>query len=101
MSTELTDLRNLRPDPQNARRHGARNVDMMVDSINKVGCGRSIVIDEDGVVLAGNGIVEAAGQAGIDKVHVVEADGSMLVAVRRTGLTRINNDEGQDNRCVE
>jgi len=37
--------------------------------------------------LAGNGLVEAAGQLGIENVQIVEADGNTIIAVRRTGLT--------------
>jgi hypothetical protein len=60
---------------------------MLVDALHKVGAARSIVIDEDGEVLAGNGVLEAAGEAGIERVQVVDADGETLIAVRRTGLT--------------
>jgi hypothetical protein len=51
------------------------------------GAARSIVIDEAGVILAGNATAEAAADAGITQVKVVDADGETLVAVRRTGLT--------------
>lgn len=56
-------------------------------SLEEVGAARSIVIDEDGRILAGNGTAEAAAQIGIDKVKVVEADGNTIIAVRRRGLT--------------
>jgi DNA modification methylase len=62
-------------------------VGTIVDALNEVGAARSIVIDEHGVILAGNATVEAAGEAGLRKVHVVDADGDTIVAVRRTGLT--------------
>jgi hypothetical protein len=55
--------------------------------LHEVGAARSIVIDENGVVLAGNATVDAAGQVGITRVRVVDADGETLIAVRRTGLT--------------
>jgi DNA modification methylase len=45
------------------------------------------VVDEDGTVLAGNATVQAAASVGMSSVRVVEADGSELVAVRRSGLT--------------
>lgn len=48
---------------------------------------RSIVIDEDGMILAGNGVVEAAAEVGITRMRIVEADGEEVIAVRRTGLT--------------
>jgi hypothetical protein len=80
-------LADLTPDPKNARKHSPRNVGTIVDALHEVGAARSIVIDEDGVILAGNATCEAAAEAGITKVQVVEADGNTIVAVRRTGLT--------------
>jgi hypothetical protein len=46
-------LRDLMPDPQNRRAHNPRNVGMIVDALHHVGIGRSIVIDEDNVLLCG------------------------------------------------
>ncbi len=60
---------------------------MVVDALQKVGAARSIVIDEDNVILAGNGVTEAAAEAGITKVRVIDAAGDELIAVRRSGLT--------------
>ena len=84
---KLIGLRDLKPDPQNARKHTPRNVAMVVDALQEVGAARSIVIDEKGVVLAGNATIKAAGQAGLGRVEVVDADGSEIIAVRRTNLT--------------
>ena len=84
---ETIGLGDLKPDPQNAREHTSRNVAMVVDALQEVGAARSIVIDEKGVVLAGNATIKAAGQAGLARVKVVDADGSEIIAVRRTGLT--------------
>lgn len=80
-------LKDLRPDPLNARAHNPRNVGMLVDALHEVGTGRSIVLDENNVVLAGNATIEAAAEAGIENVIIVDVDGKSLVAVRRTGLT--------------
>jgi hypothetical protein len=77
----------LRPDPDNRRRHPARNVEMITASLRRVGTARSIVIDEDNTVLAGNGVVSAAPGAGISKLQIVDVDGDTLVAIRRRGLT--------------
>lgn len=85
--TDPTSLADLRPDPANARRHTPRNVGTIVDALHAVGAARSIVVDEDGVILAGNATVQAAAEAGIHRVQVVEADGNTLIAVRRSGLT--------------
>lgn len=84
---DVTHLKDLKPDPRNARRHNPRNVGMLEDALNEVGAARSIVIDENGVVLAGNATIEAAANAGIERVQVVDADGETIIAVRRSGLT--------------
>lgn len=84
---EIQHIKDLTHDPKNARAHTVRNVGMLEQALNEVGAARSIVIDEDGTVLAGNATIDAAMQAGITRVQVVDADGETLIAVRRTGLT--------------
>jgi DNA modification methylase len=59
----------------------------IVASIQAVGLARSIVVDEDHLILAGNGVTEGAGEVGLEKAKYVEADGDTLVAVVRRGLT--------------
>lgn len=84
---QIQHVGDLTPDKRNARKHTPRNVGAIVSALHEVGAARSIVIDEDGVVLAGNATIEAAAEAGITKVQVVDADGETVVAVRRSGLT--------------
>lgn len=83
----VLDLAALQPDPRNARTHNGRNLALIEAALKEVGAARSIVLDEDGTVLAGNATVQAARAAGITAVRVIETDGSELVAVRRSGLT--------------
>jgi hypothetical protein len=80
-------IADLKPDPKNARKHPARNMAVLERSLEKHGAARSIVVDEDGRILAGNGIVEAAKAVGIKNIIRVETDGKSLVAVVRRGLT--------------
>jgi len=84
---EVRDVRSLVADPKNRRTHPARNLDMVRDSLQSVGAARSIVIDEDDTILAGNGVTAAALAAGIKTVRIIEATGEELIAVRRRGLT--------------
>ena len=87
-TTDTPDhIAQLQPDPANRRTHTPRNLGLIVDALHKVGAARSIVVDESNVVLAGNGVVDAAAEAGITKLRIVDADGDTLVAVRRRGLT--------------
>jgi len=99
----IRHLGDLTPDPANARRHTPRNVGTIVDALHEVGAARSIVIDEDGTILAGNATAEAAAEAGIERVQVVDADGATLIAVRRTGLTPAQKQRLAlfDNRAAE
>jgi hypothetical protein len=83
----MTTISELIPDPKNARKRGPRAEGMLVKSLQEVGAARSVVIDENNNILAGNGTIQAAAEAGIERVHVVEADGETIIAVRRSGLT--------------
>lgn len=103
MSKTPSTIADLLPDEHNARRRGMRANIMLEQSLREVGAARSIVIDEAGRVLAGNGTVEAATQAGITKLQVVDADGQTLVAVRRPGLSEAEKHRLSvlDNRTAE
>ena len=98
-----THIGELVPDAENRRRRTARGARMLVDALGQVGAARSIVIDEGNGVLAGNGLLEAAAEAGITKVQVVESDGDTIIAVRRRGLTpeQKRNLALYDNRTAE
>jgi hypothetical protein len=60
---------------------------MIEDSLQEVGAARSIVIDENNRILAGNQTTEAAANVGLEDVMIVDAPGDKLVAVRRSNLT--------------
>lgn len=83
----VVSLAELTPDPRNARRRTERSHGMLSRSISDFGAARSIVVDENGVVLCGNGTVEAAAIHGINRVLVIPTDGNTLVAVQRTDLS--------------
>ncbi len=102
-STDITHIGQLTQDPKNTRKHTPRNVGTIVNALHEVGAARSIVIDESGVILAGNTTVEAAAQAGIERVRVVEADGNEIVAVMRRGLSKKSKTRLAlfDNRAAE
>ncbi|MDP9471729.1 MAG: hypothetical protein M3Q71_13880 [Chloroflexota bacterium] len=93
----------LQPDPRNARKHTERNVGTIVAAIREIGAARSVVVDETGVILAGNATVQATMKAGLSRVRVVEADGTELVAVRRVNLTPAQKGRLAlfDNRAAE
>ena len=81
---EIKTAADLIQDENNYRKHSDTNKARIKKSIDEAGLGRSVVIDADGVLVAGNGV-----QSVIDKdtpVRVVETDGTELVVVKRTDL---------------
>jgi DNA modification methylase len=58
-------------DPENARKHSQKNLDAIKASLTKFGQRKPIVTNSAGVILAGNGTVEAARSLGWDHIEVV------------------------------
>ena len=83
----MQSINNLKADQKNARKRTDRSAELIKESLNRYGAARSIVIDENDRVLAGNGTVEGAKAAGITNVRVIETDGTELIAIKRTGLS--------------
>ena len=67
-------------DKRNYRKHSSKNKDLINKSLKECGAGRSIVIDNENNIIAGNGIYEQAQKLGL-KTKVIETDGSELVVV--------------------
>jgi len=83
----LTSITSLKSDHKNARRRTDRSSDLIKESLQRYGAARSIVIDEDNRILAGNGTIDGAKAAGIKNVRIIETDGDEIIAVKRTGLS--------------
>jgi DNA modification methylase len=88
MKPALTEIgiEALTADPNNSNRGTERGRTALRHSLEMLGAGRSIVIDRQGRIIAGNKARDQAAAAGIERVLVVETDGSQLVAVKRTDL---------------
>lgn len=85
MKTELVAIDTVRPLDRNPRRHPEKQLAELVKSIEQFGQYRPLVVDEDGTILAGNGLHTALKRAGVSKVSVY----------RMTGLT-----EGQKQKLI-
>ena len=83
----MTSIKDLKSDHKNARKRTDRSAELIKESLQRYGAARSIVIDEDNRILAGNGTIEGAKEAGINRIRVIETDGDEVIAVRRIGLT--------------
>ncbi len=96
----------LKPDVHNANKGTERGVYMLQRSLSEYGAGRSILIDRDGNIIAGNKTVEQAADLGIEEVIVVPTDGRTLVAVQREDLDLYDGGRARllayyDNRTSE
>jgi DNA modification methylase len=83
----MTSIKDLKSDHKNARKRTDRSAKLIAESLQRYGAARSIVIDEDNRILAGNGTIEGAKAAGIKNIRVIETDGTEIIAVKRTGLS--------------
>ena len=73
-------------DEKNANKGTKRGRELLEESLGKYGAARSVVVDRNHRVIAGNKTVEAAVAAGMKSIAVIETDGSSLVAVQRGDL---------------
>lgn len=73
-------LSSLTLDPANLRRHPVRNLDAIKASLKRFGQQKPIVVDANGVIIAGNGVFTAARELGWKEIACVE---SSLTGVER------------------
>lgn len=90
----MSNISDLRFDDLNFNEHSERGMSLLEKSLQELGAGRSILIDKNNNIIAGNGIVEAAGNIGLEDMQIVESDGTKIVAVRRNDLD-INTKKGR------
>jgi hypothetical protein len=80
---KLTDLI---PDDLNANKGTEYGTHLMENSIRKFGAGRSILLDKNNRIIAGNKTTEQAAAIGLDNVIIVETTGNQIVAVKRMDI---------------
>jgi len=69
MELQMVTIESLTLDPNNARKHSKRNLDAIKESLSKFGQRKPIVV-HNGVVIAGNGTLEAAKTLGWKEIGV-------------------------------
>ena len=82
----MSNIEELKFDKKNFNKHTENGMRLLEKSLRDFGAGRSILVDKDNNIIAGNGIVESAINAGITKTRVVETTGDELVVVKRTDV---------------
>ena len=92
---DIKTIADLTPDGENFNKHTEFGTKLLEDSLRKFGAGRSILVDKDGNIIAGNSTTETAAAIGMEDVIVVPTDGKKLVVVQRTDLS-LDSPEGRE-----
>ena len=79
-------LSDLIPDDKNFNKGSEYGNGLIEKSFSKFGAGRSILIDKNNRIIAGNKSVENAMSIGLDDVQIVESDGKRIIAVKRMDI---------------
>lgn len=85
-------ISSLKHDSNNARKHDDRNIELIMTSLKQHGQRKPLVV-HDGIVIAGNGTLEAAKRLGWTEIDVNAEPFPSLEAVRAYAI--------QDNRTAE
>lgn len=103
IEVETVDLESIAFDPNNYRQHPEDNLAIITNSITDLGFARSIVVDENNQLIAGEGATRGSISAGLKKAIIIDVEGDQVVAVRRTNLSAEQKERLKviDNRANE
>lgn len=82
-------------DDRNLNKGTAMGQQLIEKSLKQFGAGRSILVDKNNRIIAGNKTHANAEAAGIDDAVIVETDGTKLVVVKRTDID-LNTKQGRE-----
>lgn len=83
------------PDDKNYNLGTQYGQHLIEESLRKFGAGRSVLLDKNNRIIAGNKTIENAAAIGMDNVIVVETTGDKVVAVKRTDID-LDTKEGRE-----
>lgn len=71
MEIEIVEIENLKEPEWNYNKHPQKQLDELKKSLDQFGQFKNIVVWRDGLVIAGNGLVEAARQKGLKELKAI------------------------------
>jgi DNA modification methylase len=83
---KTTKIKDLIPDNKNFNKGTEYGNSLIEKSLRKFGAGRSILIDKNNRIIAGNKTIENAAAIGLEDLQIVESDGTKIIAVKRTDI---------------
>lgn len=87
MKLEKIAIDKLKPLEKNIRKHGERQIEEFVKSLEQFGQTRPFVIDEENTVLIGNGMLEAMRRAGMGTCQAYRVKGLSELEKKKMVLT--------------
>jgi hypothetical protein len=82
-------------DDKNFNKGSKEGGELIKKSFEKFGAGRSILIDKNNRIIAGNKSVENATAIGMEDLQIVESDGKRIIAVKRMDID-LDTPEGRE-----
>ena len=100
MNIETVKIEDLKPDPKNVRRHPARNLETVKNSLRRFGQQKPLVVNSENIIVAGNATWEAAKSLGWTEINITrtelrgsDARAYSIVDNKTTDLSEFDNDE--------
>lgn len=81
-----TTIKDLIHDDKNFNKGTEFGGSLIEKSLRKFGAGRSILIDKNNRIIAGNKTIENAAAIGLEDLQIVESDGTRIIAVKRMDI---------------
>ena len=91
----MNKIQDLEFDSKNFNKGTEYGKSLMQKSLQKFGAGRSILIDKNNKVIAGNKTLENFAEIGLENIEIIESDGTKLIAVKRTDID-LDTDQGRE-----
>lgn len=90
-----SSVSDLVPDDKNANLGTEYGDRILEKSLSTLGAGRSVLVDKDNRLIAGNKTAEKCVEIGVNKAIVVETTGDTLVVVKRTDVS-LDSKQGRE-----
>ena len=68
---EMVPHASLRPNPSNPRKHRPKQIEQISQSLRRFGFKGALIVTDDGLIVSGNALWEAAGKVGLDDVPII------------------------------
>lgn len=75
LQVQYLPVTQIKPDARNARTHSKKQVEQIIASISAFGFTNPVLIDEDGILIAGHGRLAGAKKLGLESVPAIELKG--------------------------